>query len=100
MVDNQISANSGAYAVNSNNGKIHITGACPATGSGRNAMKDLVYFGIYDDGGYPYAVPLSYVYGDRTLYFHCAKSGHKLDAIETYDKVSLCVIDQDLVTLR
>ena len=33
------------------------------------------------DAGYPYAVPLSYVYTDGKLYFHCAKAGHKLDAI-------------------
>ena len=42
-------------------------------------------------------MPLSYVYYDDKLYFHCAKSGHKLDAIKEYDKVSFCVIDQDLV---
>lgn len=30
---------------------------------------------------YPYAVPLSYVYCDFKLYFHCAKEGHKLEAI-------------------
>lgn len=29
------------------------------------------------DGGYPYAVPLSYVYQDGKLFFHCAKSGHQ-----------------------
>ena len=52
---------------------------------------------VSGDGGYPYAVPLSYVYDNGSLYFHCAKSGHKLDAIKACDKVSFCVIDQDLV---
>lgn len=52
---------------------------------------------VSGDSGYPYAVPLSYVYDEHTLYFHCAKSGHKLDAIKDYDKVSFCVVDQDLV---
>lgn len=52
---------------------------------------------VLGDGGYPYGVPLSYVYYDNNLYFHCAKSGHKLDAICGCDKVSFCVIDQDLV---
>ena len=47
------------------------------------------------DGGYPYAVPLSYVYAEGRLYFHCAGSGHKLDAISADDRVSFCVIDQD-----
>lgn len=52
---------------------------------------------VSGDNGYPYAVPLSYVYDNGILYFHCAKSGHKLDAIESCDKVSFCVIDQDHV---
>ena len=52
---------------------------------------------VSGDNGYPYAVPLSYVYDNGSLYFHCAKSGHKLDAIKTCDKVSFCVVDQDRV---
>ena len=52
---------------------------------------------VLGDGGYPYAVPLSFVYDNGTLYFHCAKSGHKLDAIKACDKVSFCVVDRDLV---
>lgn len=47
--------------------------------------------------GYPYAVPLSYVYADGKLYFHSARTGHKLDAIRQDDRVSFCVIDQDQV---
>ena len=49
------------------------------------------------DDGYPYAVPLSHVYQDGKLYFHCAKEGHKIDAIRRSDKVSFCVIAQDKV---
>ena len=41
---------------------------------------------VAGDAGYPYAVPLSYVYMDGKLYFHCAKSGHKLDAIRRNSK--------------
>lgn len=52
---------------------------------------------VLGDEGYPYAVPLSYVYDDGKLYFHGAKSGHKLDAIMAEPKVSFCVIDQDNV---
>lgn len=50
---------------------------------------------VYGDDGYPYAVPLSYVYHDSKLYFHIAKEGHKLDAIKNCDKVSFCVISKD-----
>ena len=47
------------------------------------------------DNGYPYAVPLSYVYQDGALYFHCAKEGHKLEALQNCPKASFCVVDQD-----
>lgn len=49
------------------------------------------------DDNYPYAVPISYVYDGQKIYFHCAKSGHKLDAIQQNAKVSFCVIDQDQI---
>ena len=49
------------------------------------------------DGGYPYAVPLSYLYHQGKLYFHCAKSGHKLDALRREPKASFCVVAQDQV---
>ena len=49
------------------------------------------------DDGYPYAVPLSYLYHDNRIFFHCAKAGHKLDALTGNEKVSFCVIDQDRV---
>lgn len=52
---------------------------------------------VYGDDGYPYAVPLSYVYHDSKIYFHCAQKGHKLDAIVRNSKVSFCVIDADQV---
>lgn len=57
--------------------------------------------------GYPYAVPLSYVYVKNptatsdnklgSLVFHCAHKGHKVDALRENPRVSFCVIDQDEV---
>lgn len=44
-----VPADRGAYAVNNNNGKIHIAGACPATGNGDSAMKQPVYFDTYEE---------------------------------------------------
>lgn len=49
------------------------------------------------DDDYPYAVPLSYVYADSKIFFHCAAEGHKMDAIAGNPKVSFCVIDQDQI---
>ena len=47
------------------------------------------------DDGYPYAVPMSYVYADGKLYFHSARAGHKVDAVARSPKASFCVIAQD-----
>lgn len=52
---------------------------------------------VNGEDGYPYAVPLSYVYYDSKIYFHCANEGHKIDSIKKDSKVSFCVIDQDIV---
>lgn len=49
------------------------------------------------DEGYPYAVPLNYVYVDGKIYFHSAKAGHKIDAILKEPKVSFAVVDEDTV---
>ncbi len=50
---------------------------------------------VFDENGYPYGIPMNHWYNevDGKLYFHGAKSGHKLDAIKKYDKVSFCVYD-------
>lgn len=58
----------------------------------RNSSGVLAVFG---DNGYPYAVPLSYIYHDNTIFFHGASTGHKLDAIHQNEKFSFCVIDKD-----
>ena len=50
---------------------------------------------LMGDGGYPYAVPLSYVYADGAIIFHSAVEGHKVDAIRRDSRCSFCVIDQD-----
>lgn len=53
--------------------------------------------GVSGDDGYPYTVPLNYVYENGVIYFHCAKTGHKLDAIRRSPKVSFCVIEKEEV---
>lgn len=52
---------------------------------------------LFGDNDYPYAVPISYVYDDGKIYFHSAKSGHKIDAVRKTTKASFCVIDKDFV---
>jgi len=50
---------------------------------------------VQGDEGYPYAVPISYVYADGHLYMHSAVQGHKIDAISRCEKVSFCVVEKD-----
>lgn len=52
---------------------------------------------VTGENGYPYAVPMSYIYMDGCLIFHCATEGHKLDAIRRDDRVSFTVIERDVV---
>lgn len=52
---------------------------------------------VSGDGGYPYAVPISYVYDNGKIYFHSAITGHKIDALTRNDRVSFCVVDQDQI---
>lgn len=48
------------------------------------------------DNGYPYAIPINFYYDeeDNRLYFHMAKVGHKIDAINACDKVSFTIWDE------
>lgn len=50
---------------------------------------------LIDSNGYPYTVPMSYVYSNGNIYFHSAKSGHKIDAVNGNKKATFCVIDKD-----
>ena len=50
---------------------------------------------VNGDDGYPYPVPVNYVYANGKIYFHGAKAGHKFDAMARDSKVSFCVIDRD-----
>ena len=47
---------------------------------------------VFGDHGYPHAVPINYVYMNGKIYFHCAKEGHKLDAIEKNNKVAFTAV--------
>ena len=50
-------------------------------------------FAVNGDDGYPFAVPVNYFYerGTGKIYFHGAKSGHKIDALKKSDKVCFTV---------
>lgn len=47
--------------------------------------------------GYPYAVPVNYVFHNGNIYFHCAIVGHKLDNIFNCSNVSFNIVTDVLV---
>lgn len=51
---------------------------------------------VLGDDDYPYGMPMNHWYNeeDGKIYFHCGKTGHRLDALKKHDKVSFCVFDQ------
>lgn len=55
---------------------------------------DFGVLALSGDNDYCYAVPLNYALEGNKIYFHSAKSGHKLDGIKNNDKVSFCVVDR------
>ncbi|MEI3141507.1 MAG: pyridoxamine 5'-phosphate oxidase family protein [Lawsonibacter sp.] len=51
------------------------------------------------DNGYPYAIPINYVYDDdaQKIYFHGARAGHKVDALRACDKVCFTVYGNETI---
>jgi nitroimidazol reductase NimA-like FMN-containing flavoprotein (pyridoxamine 5'-phosphate oxidase superfamily) len=51
-----------------------------------------------DQDGFPYGVPVNFLYKDGNIYFHSALSGHKVDNMAYNNKVSFCVVqDVELI---
>lgn len=48
---------------------------------------------VFGEDGYPYGFPMDFLFDDGKIYFHCAKVGHKIDAIKANNKVSFCIMD-------
>ncbi len=51
---------------------------------------------VLGDNDYPYGMPMNHFYNqeDGKVYFHCGKSGHRLDSLKRHNKVSFCVFDK------
>lgn len=60
----------------------------------RNTAGTLALMGA---DGYPYSLPISFVYYDNKIILHGAKEGHKIDAIRNCNKASFSVIDKDQI---
>lgn len=54
---------------------------------------------VNGDGGYPYAIPINYLYDGEAgkIYFHGAKAGHKADSINKCDKVCFTAYGDEII---
>lgn len=59
-------------------------------------------FAVNGDGGYPYAVPVNYIYDEAAnrIYFHGAGAGHKFEALQKDDKVCFTVYGNERIDER
>ena len=53
---------------------------------------------VNGDDGYPYGVPVNYVYLDDHIYIHSAKYGYKIDALQKDSKVCFtAILDSEIL---
>ena len=70
---------------------------------GKDDAIDLLKKGEYgilstvDRDNNAYGVPMSYIYWNNAIYFHCALEGYKLDNIKNNASASFCVVGQTCV---
>ena len=70
----------------------------------KSRMQELLFNGEYgvlsttSIDGYAYGIPMSYVYENEIIYFHCAMIGHKVDNITAHPLVSFCIVGNTKVS--
>lgn len=66
----------------------------------RSARRGVI--AVNGDGGYPYAIPINYLYDEEAgkIYFHGAKAGHKADSINKCNKVCFTACGDEIVRKR
>ena len=52
------------------------------------------FLSVIGEGGYPYTIPINFLYRDNCIYFHSALQGHKIDAIKQSPKACFTVINE------
>lgn len=52
------------------------------------------FLSVNGDNGYPYTIPVNFIWLNGHIYFHSAKEGHKIDAIEQSPKACFTVINE------
>lgn len=48
---------------------------------------------VNGENGYPYGMPMNHYYCEENnkIYFHCGKTGHRIDCLKENNKASFCV---------
>ena len=51
---------------------------------------------VNGEDGYPYGMPMNHFYNDEDacVYFHCGRTGHRLDALRKCTKASFCTYEE------
>lgn len=54
---------------------------------------------VNGDDGYPYAIPVNYLYDEekQKIYFHGSREGHKADAIRRCDRICFTVFGNETI---
>ena len=63
----------------------------------RSARRGVI--AVNGDGGYPYAIPINYLYDEEAgkIYFHGARAGHKADSINKCNKVCFTACGDEII---
>ena len=51
------------------------------------------FLSVNGEGGYPYTIPMNFLYQNNRIYFHSALQGHKIDAIMNSPKACFTLIN-------
>lgn len=52
------------------------------------------FLSVNGDNGYPYTIPINFIYSNNHIYFHSAVKGHKIDSINRLSKACFTVINE------
>ena len=52
------------------------------------------FLSVNGENGYPYTIPMNFLYNDNRIYFHSTLQGHKIDAIKQSPKACFTVINE------
>ncbi len=49
---------------------------------------------VHGENGYPYGLPVNFIFLDGKIYLHGAREGHKIDAVRADDRVCFTVLSE------